>query len=60
MKNVHVFMSSFDVGKCKEFNIQHLELLNHHGRLSIGEVQNIENHLDAKATRTKKINFLYE
>ncbi|WVZ02903.1 hypothetical protein V8G54_023709 [Vigna mungo] len=52
-------MSSFDVGS-KEFSIQQLGQLDHHGRLSIGELQNIENPSDAKAADLKNKTHLRE
>ncbi|BAT89336.1 hypothetical protein VIGAN_06026800 [Vigna angularis var. angularis] len=59
LKNLQVFMSSFDVGS-KEFSIQQLGQLDHHGRLSIGELQNIENPSDAKAADLKNKTHLRE
>jgi len=48
LKNLKVVMNSFKVGHGKEFGIQRLgELNNLHEGLSIGELQNIENSLDA-------------
>ncbi|XP_047162167.1 putative disease resistance protein At3g14460 [Vigna umbellata] len=46
MKNLQV-LSSFYVGKSNEFGIQQLVGLNLHGGLSIGDMQNIVNPLDA-------------
>ncbi|RDX75102.1 putative disease resistance RPP13-like protein 1, partial [Mucuna pruriens] len=48
LKNLQVF-GSFVVGKSSEFNIQRLGELNLHGRLSISDLHNIENPLDALA-----------
>ncbi|KAL3016790.1 hypothetical protein AAZX31_06G236200 [Glycine max] len=53
LKNLHVLMSSFDVGKSREFGIHQLGELNLHGRISIGELQNIENPSDALAVDLK-------
>ncbi|KAK7314132.1 hypothetical protein VNO77_39344 [Canavalia gladiata] len=52
MKNLQV-LSSFYVGKGSEFNIQQLEELNLHGKLSISELQNIVNSFDALAANLK-------
>ncbi|XP_027911078.1 putative disease resistance RPP13-like protein 1 isoform X2 [Vigna unguiculata] len=46
-KNVQVSMSSFHVEKSKEMNIQRLGQFNLHGRLTIDDLQNIENPSDA-------------
>ncbi|RDX62986.1 putative phospholipid-transporting ATPase 8, partial [Mucuna pruriens] len=48
LKNLYV-LSSFYVGKSKECSFQQLGRLNLHGRLSIRELQNILNPLDALA-----------
>jgi len=47
LKNLKVVMNSFNVGHSREFGIQQLGELNFDGSLSIGELQNIENSLDA-------------
>ncbi|RDX75101.1 putative disease resistance RPP13-like protein 1, partial [Mucuna pruriens] len=46
LKNLQV-LSLFYVGKSSEFSIQQLGELNLHGRLSIGELQNVQNPWDA-------------
>jgi len=60
MKNLQVLISSFDVGRSEEFSIQQLGQLDHHGRLSIGELQNIEDPSDAKAVNLKNKTHLVE
>ncbi|KAH1232681.1 putative disease resistance RPP13-like protein 1 [Glycine max] len=52
LKNLQV-LSSFYVGTTTEFGIQQLGELNLHGRLSIGELQNIQNPWDALAADLK-------
>lgn len=52
LKNLQV-LTSFCVGKGSEFNIQQLRELNLHGTLSILELQNIVNPLDALAVNLK-------
>ncbi|RDY11199.1 putative disease resistance RPP13-like protein 1, partial [Mucuna pruriens] len=52
LKNLQV-LSSFYVGKSGEFGIQQLGELNLHGSLSIKELENIENPLDALAANLK-------
>jgi len=47
LKNLKVVMDSFNVGHGREFGIQQLGELNLDGSLSIEELQNIENSLDA-------------
>jgi len=47
LRNLKVVMDSFNVGRGKQFVIQQLGELNLDGSLSIGELQNIENSLDA-------------
>ncbi|XP_020204212.1 putative disease resistance RPP13-like protein 1 [Cajanus cajan] len=52
LKNLHV-LSSFYVGKSDESSIQQLRELNLHGRLSIGQIKNIHNPVDALAADLK-------
>ena len=47
LKNLKVVMNSFNVGHGRELGIQQLGELNLDGSLSIGELQNIENSVDA-------------
>lgn len=53
-------MSSFYVGKSSEFSIQQLGELNLHGRLSIKELQNTLNPLEALAADLKSKKHLVE
>ncbi|KOM36452.1 hypothetical protein LR48_Vigan02g260200 [Vigna angularis] len=53
LKNLKVVMNSFSVGRGTEFSIQRLGELNLDGSLSIGELQNIENSLDALEANLK-------
>ncbi|QCD85628.1 hypothetical protein DEO72_LG3g147 [Vigna unguiculata] len=53
LKNLIVLMESFNVGHGKEFGIQQLGELNLDGSLSIGELQNIENSVDASEAYLK-------
>ncbi|XP_027923644.1 putative disease resistance RPP13-like protein 1 isoform X3 [Vigna unguiculata] len=52
LKNLQVLSSVF-IDKNKEFSTKHLGCLNLHGRLSINEVQNIVNPLDALEANLK-------
>jgi len=47
LKNLKLVMNSFNVGHDRELGIQRLREFNLEGSLSIGELQNIENPLDA-------------
>nr|KYP32406.1 Putative disease resistance RPP13-like protein 1 [Cajanus cajan] len=60
LENLQVLMSSFQVGKSSEFNIQQLGELNLHGSLSIEDLHNIENPLDALAVDLKNKTHLVE
>ncbi|QCD85627.1 disease resistance protein RPM1 [Vigna unguiculata] len=53
LKNLIVVMESFNVGRSGEFDIQQLGELNLDGSLSIGELQNIENSVDASEAYLK-------
>ncbi|XP_027909268.1 putative disease resistance protein At3g14460 [Vigna unguiculata] len=53
LKNLKVVMRSFHVGHGREFGIQQLGELNLDGSLSIMELQNIENSLDASEAYLK-------
>ncbi|KAG4977427.1 hypothetical protein JHK86_036901 [Glycine max] len=53
LKYLQVLMSSFNVGKSREFSIQQLGELNLHGSLSIENLQNVENPSDALAVDLK-------
>ncbi|KAL2979443.1 hypothetical protein AAZX31_13G173400 [Glycine max] len=60
LKYLQVLMSSFNVGKCREFSIQQLGELNLHGSLSIRQLQNVENPSDALAVDLKNKTHLVE
>jgi len=53
LTNLKVVMNSFNVGRGREFSIQQLGELNFDGSLSIRELQNIENSLDASKAYLK-------
>jgi len=53
LKNLIVLMESFNIDHGKEFGIQQLGELNLDGSLSIGELQNIENSVDASEAYLK-------
>jgi len=53
LKNLKVVMESFKVGHGREFGIQQLGELNLDGSLLIGELQNIENSVDASEAYLK-------
>ncbi|RDX96337.1 putative disease resistance RPP13-like protein 1, partial [Mucuna pruriens] len=59
LKNLQV-LSSFCVGKKSEFSVQQLGELNLHGRLSLEQLQNIENPSDALAAYLKNKTQLVE
>nr|AAR19098.1 NBS-LRR type disease resistance protein Hom-F [Glycine max] len=60
LKYLQVLMSSFNVGKSREFSIQQLGELNLHGSLSIRQLQNVENPSDALAVDLKNKTHLVE
>ncbi|KHN37703.1 Putative disease resistance RPP13-like protein 1 [Glycine soja] len=60
LKYLQVLMSSFNVGKSREFSIQQLGELNLHGSLSIQNLQNFENPSDALAVDLKNKTHLVE
>ncbi|KAL5150674.1 putative disease resistance RPP13-like protein 1 [Glycine soja] len=60
LKYLQVLMSSFNVGKSREFSIQLLGELNLHGSLSIRQLQNVENPSDALAVDLKNKTHLVE
>nr|AAS49214.1 disease resistance protein [Glycine max] len=60
LKYLQVLMSSFNVGKSREFSIQQLGELNLHGSLSIENLQNVENPSDALAVDLKNKTHLVE
>ncbi|CAJ1978022.1 unnamed protein product [Sphenostylis stenocarpa] len=60
LKNLKVMMSSFKVGRSRALGIQQLGALNLHGCLSIGDLQNIENSLDASEADLKNKTHLVE
>jgi len=47
LKNLKVVMNSFNVGHGREFSVQQLGELNFEGSLSIGDLKNILNYVDA-------------
>ncbi|KAL2588253.1 hypothetical protein GLYMA_13G190300v4 [Glycine max] len=60
LEYLQVLMSSFNVGKSREFSIQQLGELNLHGSLSIRQLQNVENPSDALAVDLKNKTHLVE
>ncbi|KAG4970991.1 hypothetical protein JHK85_037412 [Glycine max] len=60
LEYLQVLMSSFNVGKSREFSIQQLGELNLHGSLSIQNLQNVENPSDALAVDLKNKTHLVE
>ncbi|KAH1102177.1 hypothetical protein GYH30_036640 [Glycine max] len=60
LEYLQVLMSSFNVGKSREFSIQQLGELNLHGSLSIENLQNVENPSDALAVDLKNKTHLVE
>ncbi|KAG4971022.1 hypothetical protein JHK85_037443 [Glycine max] len=60
LKYLQVLMSPFKVGKSREFSLQQLGELNLHGRLSIQNLQNVENPSDALAVDLKNKTHLVE